>query len=183
MPSARLLKSRKQNPCDRTLDLPCFFCLKHITSLKTSLRPYQVRVCTSGFGTTFVTVFVLNCWLREFLLSAFANRFELRCEPKQLMLPYYKICPCWLHVFCFFRSSRKFNDAFSSGRREENTFSWPDVVMNWHGRKWLQNQRSNICRWWMSKSRRRKFEMKEQIGATVTCFNFRTWALNWLFFK
>ena len=37
---------------------------------------------------------VLNCWLRDFLLSAVANRFELRCKPKQLMLLYYKICPC-----------------------------------------------------------------------------------------
>ena len=35
--------------------------------------------------------FVLNFCLRKFLLSADANRFELRCEPKQLMLLYYKI--------------------------------------------------------------------------------------------
>ena len=26
-------------------------------------------------------------------MSAFANSFELRCEPKRLMLFYYKICP------------------------------------------------------------------------------------------
>ena len=31
-------------------------------------------------------MFALNYWLREFLLSAFANLFELKCEPKQLML-------------------------------------------------------------------------------------------------
>ena len=31
-------------------------------------------------------MFVLDYRLREFLLSAFANRFELRCELKQLML-------------------------------------------------------------------------------------------------
>ena len=36
-------------------------------------------------------MFVLNYWLRGFLLSAFANR--LRCDAKQLMLLYYKICP------------------------------------------------------------------------------------------
>ena len=36
-------------------------------------------------------MFVLNYWLREYLLSAFANRFELRCEPKRLMLLYYKL--------------------------------------------------------------------------------------------
>ena len=34
----------------------------------------------------------LNYWLVEFPLSVFANRIELRCEPKQLMLLYYKIC-------------------------------------------------------------------------------------------
>ena len=27
-------------------------------------------------------------------MSAFANRFELRCESKRLILLYYKICPC-----------------------------------------------------------------------------------------
>ena len=37
-------------------------------------------------------MFVLNCWLEEFLLCAFANHFELRCVPQQLMLLYYKIC-------------------------------------------------------------------------------------------
>ena len=31
-------------------------------------------------------MFVLNYWLREFLLSTIANRFEMRCESKQLML-------------------------------------------------------------------------------------------------
>ena len=39
-------------------------------------------------------MFVLNFWLKEFLLSAFANRFELRREPKQLTRLYYKLCPC-----------------------------------------------------------------------------------------
>ena len=54
--------------------------------------------------------FVLNYWLGEFILPAIANRFELRCEPKQLMLLYYKICPCYweavqvkvLCVKCYF---------------------------------------------------------------------------------
>ena len=31
-------------------------------------------------------------------LFAFANCFELRCEPKQLMPLYYKICPCSSHL-------------------------------------------------------------------------------------
>ena len=40
-------------------------------------------------------MFVLNYWLREFVLSEIANRFEFRCEPKQLMLLYDKIYPYW----------------------------------------------------------------------------------------
>ena len=87
-------ESTKQNPRDSTLDLPFFFCYKLLTSLKVSLRPHQTRVFRTGFRATYAVVFVLIYWLREFLLSAFTNRFELRCEPKQLMLLYYKICPC-----------------------------------------------------------------------------------------
>ena len=34
------------------------------------------------FEGNFAASFVLNFCLREFLLSAFANRFELRCETK-----------------------------------------------------------------------------------------------------
>ena len=37
-------------------------------------------------------MFILDYRLSEFLLYLFANRFELRCERKQLMLLYYKIC-------------------------------------------------------------------------------------------
>ena len=51
--------------------------------------PYWLQ---GNFTASFVLKFCLR--LREFLLSAFANRFELRCEPKRLMLLYYKICPC-----------------------------------------------------------------------------------------
>ena len=39
----------------------------------------------------FAAMSVLSYWLREFLLSEFANRFELKCEAKQLMLLYCKI--------------------------------------------------------------------------------------------
>ena len=89
-------ESRKQNLPDITLDLPFYSRLKRITSLKNlPFHPHQVRVCTTGFGATFAAVFVLNYWLKEFLLSAFVYRFELRCEPKQLMLLYYKMCPCY----------------------------------------------------------------------------------------
>ena len=33
-----------------------------------------------GFTETFVALFVLNYWLREFPLSAIANRFEFLCQ-------------------------------------------------------------------------------------------------------
>ena len=42
-------------------------------------------------------MFVLNHWLREFPLSAVAaNRLELRCQLKQLLLFYHKICRCYV---------------------------------------------------------------------------------------
>ena len=53
----------------------------------------------------------LNCWLRDSPLSAFANHFELRCEPKQLMLSYSKICPCF---------SKRLTDLFDDGKTVPN---------------------------------------------------------------
>ena len=87
-------ESNKRNPRDRTLDLAFLFRYKHIPSLKNlpSLAPNESL--PYWFQGNFAASFVLNFCLREFLLSAFANRFELRCEPKRLMLLYYKICPC-----------------------------------------------------------------------------------------
>ena len=38
------------------------------------------------FQGNFAATFVLSYWLRELLLSVSANCFELKCEPKQLML-------------------------------------------------------------------------------------------------
>ena len=66
----------------------------HITSLRNlpSLAPSESS--PYWFQGNFAVMFVLNYWLREFPLSVFANRFEFRCEPKQLNLLYYKICPC-----------------------------------------------------------------------------------------
>ena len=52
------------------------------------------------FQGNFAASLVFNFCLREFLLSAFANRFELRCELKRLMPLYYKICPCF-HAYNF----------------------------------------------------------------------------------
>ena len=48
-------------------------------------------------------MFVLIYWLKEFPLSAAANHFELRCQLKQLLLFYYKICPFYLATPIFFK--------------------------------------------------------------------------------
>ena len=87
-------RSIKPNPWDKNLHLPFFFCYKHLTSLKNLPSPAPNESLPYWFQGNFVASFALNFWLREFLLSAFANSFELRCETKQLMLLYYKICPC-----------------------------------------------------------------------------------------
>ena len=87
-------ESNKQNPRDRTLDLPMFFRYKHITSLKNLPSPAPNEGLPYWFQGNFAASSVLNFCLRESLLSAFANLFELRCEVKRLMLLYYKICPC-----------------------------------------------------------------------------------------
>ena len=87
-------ESRKQNPRDITLDLPFFFRLKHITSLKSHPSPAPSESLPYWSGAAFAAMFVLNYWLKEFPLSAFSNRFELRCQLKQLLLLYYEICPC-----------------------------------------------------------------------------------------
>ena len=89
-------ESNRQNPRDRTLDLPFFFRYKHIPSLKNLPSPAPNESLANWFQGNFAASFVLNFCLREFLLSVFANRFELRCEPKRLMLLYYKICLCFL---------------------------------------------------------------------------------------
>ena len=89
-------ESNKQNLRDRTLDLPFFFCYKHIPSLKNLPSPAPNESLPYWFQGNFAASFVFNFCLKEFLLSAFANLFELRCEPKRLMLLYYKICPCCL---------------------------------------------------------------------------------------
>ena len=90
-------ESNKQNPRDRTLDLPFFFRYKCIPSLKNLPSPAPNDSSPYWLQGNFAAPFVFNFCLREFLLSALVNRFELRCEPKRLMLLYYKICPCSLN--------------------------------------------------------------------------------------
>ena len=87
-------ESNKQNPRDRTVDLLFFFRCKHIPSRKNLPSPAPNESSPYWFQGNFAASFVFDFCLREFLLSAFANRFELRCEPKRLMLLYYKIYPC-----------------------------------------------------------------------------------------
>ena len=96
-------ESNKQNPRDRTLDLPIFFRYKHIPSLKSIPLPALYESLPYWFQGKFAASFVLNFCLREFLLSAFGNRFELKCEPKRLMLLYYKICRCLFRAIFFKR--------------------------------------------------------------------------------
>ena len=88
-------ESKRQNLPDRTMDLPFFFRYKDIASLKNlpSLAPSENL--PHWFQGNFAAVSVLISWLRGFLLSAFANRFELMCLSKRLILLYYKICLCY----------------------------------------------------------------------------------------
>ena len=99
--SSRNSKHTKPQSCpetctanSRTLALPFFFRYKHIPSLKNLPSPAPNESLPYWFQGNFAASFVLKFCLREFLLSVFANRFDLmRCEPKRLMLLYYKICP------------------------------------------------------------------------------------------
>ena len=104
-------ESNKQNPRDRTLDLSIFFRYKNIPFLKNLPLPAPNESLPYWFQGNFAASFVFNFCLMEFLLSAFANRFELRCEPKRLMLLYYKICPCLhLNIFAKFRKPNEMLD-------------------------------------------------------------------------
>ena len=76
------------------LDLPFFCRYKLIPSLKNLPSPAPNESLPYWSQGNFAASFVCNFCLREFLSSAFAYRFVLRCEPKRLMLLYYKICPC-----------------------------------------------------------------------------------------
>ena len=70
------MKSNKQNPRDKTLDLTLLFYHKPVTSLKNHFCMHKAGVCPVGFGATFAAVFVFIYQLREFALSAVNNRFE-----------------------------------------------------------------------------------------------------------
>ena len=94
MPSARFLNQTNKIRETEHQFYPFFFRYRHVPSLKNVPSPAPNKSSLYWFQSNFTASFVLNFCLREFLLSEIANRFELRCEPKQLMLLYYKICPC-----------------------------------------------------------------------------------------
>ena len=50
--------------------------------LNGTFRTHKARVCSTGFGVTFVALSVLKYWLIDFPLSAVANCFQLRCQSK-----------------------------------------------------------------------------------------------------
>ena len=89
-------KSKKQNLWGRIWDLPIFFRYKPRTSLKNHRLAAQSESLPYSFRATFAAEFVLIYRLRESPLSAIPNRLELRCQVKQLLLLYYKICLCYL---------------------------------------------------------------------------------------
>ena len=69
-------ESNKQNLRDRTLDLALFFHCKHLSSLKSLPSPAPNESSPYWFQGKFAASFVLKFCLREFPLSADANRFE-----------------------------------------------------------------------------------------------------------
>ena len=62
-------ESDMQNPRGGTSDLPFYFDLKHITSLRHFPSLVPSDSLPHWFQGNFETMFVLNYWLREFLLS------------------------------------------------------------------------------------------------------------------
>ena len=61
--------SNKQNPRDRTLDLPIFFRYKHIHSPKNLPSPAPNESLPHRFQGIFAASFVLNFCFREFLFT------------------------------------------------------------------------------------------------------------------
>ena len=76
------LEVGKQNPCDRTLDLPFFFRCKLITCLRNHLLPIaQGKSCPTGFEATFAAVLALIYLIKE-ILRFEINLFEFSCQSK-----------------------------------------------------------------------------------------------------
>ena len=61
-------ESKRQNPPDRTMDLPFFFCYTHTTSIKHVRSPAPSESLPYSFHGNFAVVFVLNYWLRDFFV-------------------------------------------------------------------------------------------------------------------
>ena len=75
MPSVPLLNQVNKIPPE-TVDLPFFFRYKDIFSFKNQRSLAQDEICPTGFGATFVALYVLI--YRLFPLCVVANR--LRCQ-------------------------------------------------------------------------------------------------------
>ena len=84
----------KRIPRSGTLDLPFFFRYKHITALKNDLSLLKARVCPVVLGQLLQPV-CFDLLVERVSFVAIANRFEVRCQLKQLLLLYQKVCPCW----------------------------------------------------------------------------------------
>ena len=98
MPYARLLNEINKFRETELQIHPSYFIVSAQPLVKTTFRLHKEIVCPTGFGATFAAVFVLIYWLREFPLSAVTNRFELRCQLKQLISLYYKVYLCCLRL-------------------------------------------------------------------------------------
>ena len=81
----------------------------------------------------------LSYWLSEFLLSAFANRFELRCEPKQLMLFILQNMPLFVRdreLSDVLQKSNEFKSLFpNSSTMRASTFLYNKRALQLHGNK------------------------------------------------
>ena len=88
-------ESSEQTPRDRMLDLPFCFRYKHKMFLINHLSLAQGESLADSFRANFWGCACFDLLVEEFPLSAVADRFELRCQLKQLLLLNYKMCPCW----------------------------------------------------------------------------------------
>ena len=57
---------------------------------------HKAIVCRTSLRPTDAALFALNYWLREFLLSAVADRFESQCQSNAADAVVFQnlICPC-----------------------------------------------------------------------------------------
>ena len=96
MPAARLLNQINKIRGTELEIYPSSFVTRTQLLLKTAFCLRKERVNPTGFGITIAAMFVLMYRFREHSLSTVTNRFEMRCQLKQLLLSYYKIWHCYI---------------------------------------------------------------------------------------